>query len=77
LPVIESLAAEYQGTVSFVKVNTTKNDSALRDFGFSSYPAYVLFRDGVEADRLTLNFAPWFLEERLRRMIDNALDAER
>lgn len=59
--------------MSFVKVETTEDDGTLEAFGASSYPAYIVFRDGREADRLTLNFAPWFLEERLRRMIESSL----
>jgi thiol-disulfide isomerase/thioredoxin len=73
LPVVENLAAEFGASVRFVKVLTTEDDGTLEAFGASSYPAYLVFRDGREADRLTLNFAPWLIEERLRRMIEGAL----
>jgi thioredoxin-like negative regulator of GroEL len=73
LPVVENLAREFRGRVAFVKVETTAYDGTLEAFGASSYPAYLLFRDGREADRLTINFAPWYIEERLRSMIESAL----
>jgi len=73
LPVVEKLAREYSGRVSFVKVDTTKGDSTLEGFAASSYPVYIVFRDGREVDRLNLNFAPWLIEERLRRMIEGSL----
>ena len=72
LPVVEKLAREFSGKVRFVKVATTEDDGTLEAFGASSYPAYIVFRDGREVDRLTLNFAPWLIEERLRRMIEGA-----
>ncbi len=73
LPVVETLAREFSGRVRFVKVKTTEDDGTLEAFAASSYPAYIVFRDGREVDRLTLNFAPWLVEERLRHMIEGAL----
>jgi len=75
LPVIEKLAGDFRGRARFVKVNTTEDGPTLAAFGSASYPSYIVFRDGVEIDRLTLNFAPWFLEERIRRMVENAIAA--
>ena len=75
MPVIEQLADEFSGRASFVKVDTTKDDSVLASFGSSSYPTYIVYRDGVEVDRLIINFAPWFIEARLRSMVENVLDA--
>ena len=73
LPVVEKLAREFSGKVSFVKVETSEDDGTLEAFGASSYPAYIVFRDGREIDRLSLNFAPWFIEERLCHMIEASL----
>jgi thioredoxin-like negative regulator of GroEL len=73
LPVVEKLAREFSGNVRFVKVQTTEDDGTFEAFGVSSYPAYIVFRDGREVDRLTLNFAPWLIEERLRRIIEGSL----
>jgi thiol-disulfide isomerase/thioredoxin len=73
LPVVENLAREFGGRMRFVMVRTTEDDGTLEAFGASHYPAYIVFRDGREVDRLTLEFAPWLIEERLRRMIEGAL----
>jgi thioredoxin-like negative regulator of GroEL len=73
LPVVEKLAREFRGKARFVKVRTVEDGGTLEAFGASRYPAYILFRDGREIDRLTLNFAPWLIEERLRGMIEGAL----
>jgi thioredoxin-like negative regulator of GroEL len=73
LPVVEKLAREFAGSVRFVKVQANEGDVTLEDFGASGYPVYIVFRDGREMDRLTLNFAPWLIEQRLRRMIQASL----
>ena len=46
----------------------------LAAFEASSFPTYLVFRDGAEVDRLRVNFIPWLLESRLRRMLERALD---
>ncbi len=73
LPVIEKLADEFSGRVTFIKVDSIDDASVLEAFDAGSYPAYLVFRDGVEVDRLSLNFAPWYLEERIRGMLEDAL----
>ncbi len=73
LPVIEQLAQEFRGRATFLVVGSTEDGAVLEAFGAGSYPAYLVYRDGVEVDRLTLGFAPWYFEERVRRMIENAL----
>lgn len=73
LPVINQLATEYEGKVEFVLVDTREDGPTLEAFDVGSYPAYLVFRDGVEEDRLSINFAAWGLEGRLRGMIDDAL----
>ena len=75
MPVVEKLAREFNGRVRFVKVNTGEVDGALEQFGSSTYPAYIIYRDGVAIDRLTINFAPWFIEPRLRGMIESAVES--
>ncbi len=74
MPVVEKLAEEFNGRASFVKVDTTRDSGILATFDSSSYPTYIVYRDGVEVDRLTVNFAPWFIESRLRSMVENALE---
>lgn len=73
MPVLEQLAVEYAGRARIVTVEADREGSVLERFGASSYPTYVVYRDGVEVDRLTLNFVPWRIEPRLRGMLDGAL----
>ena len=74
LPAVEKLAREFRGKATFVKIETAGDDGMLEAFDASRYPVYIVFRDGREVDRLTLNFAPWLIEERLRRMIEGSLE---
>ena len=45
-PVVERLAKEYAGRVTFVKLNTDGNPETARRLQISSIPALMLFRDG-------------------------------
>jgi len=69
---VESLAVEFAGRARFVMVENDRDGEVLRSFGSTSLPTYIVYRDGVEVDRLTLNVIPLFLEERLRGMLVDA-----
>ena len=45
-PVVERLAKEYAGRVTFGKLNTDGNPATARSLRISSIPALMLFRDG-------------------------------
>lgn len=45
-PVVERLAKEYDGRVTFGKLNTDGNPETARRMRISSIPALMLFRDG-------------------------------
>ncbi len=74
MPVLHSLADEFRGRARVASVDADRSGELLAAFDASSFPTYLLFRDGVEVDRLRLNFIPWRLESRLRRMLERALD---
>lgn len=71
---MNALAEEFSGRVRFVVVEADRKGQVLRDFGFGSFPAYLVFRDGQEVDRLSLAFMPFFFEGRLRSMVADALE---
>ena len=50
-PVVERLAKEYAGRVTFGKLNTDGNQETARRLRISSIPALMLFRDGKLATR--------------------------
>ena len=51
-PAIEELAHEYEGTVKVGKLNIDENPQAPSDFGISSIPAVLLFKDGKVVETL-------------------------
>jgi thioredoxin-like negative regulator of GroEL len=74
LPVIVGLAVEFEGRARVVSVDLDREGVVQEAFSVDGIPAYVVFRDGVEVDRLTPNIVGWFLEARLRRMVERALE---
>jgi putative thioredoxin len=46
-PVLEQLATEYDGRVRLVKVNIDENPQVATQYGISSIPAVMAFRDGT------------------------------
>lgn len=75
MPVVENLADEFEGRARVVRVELDREGHVLASFGASGAPAYLVFRDGVEVDRLTLNFLDWFFESRIRSMLAGALES--
>ena len=74
MPVIESLADEFAGRARFVKVHLDRDGEVREPFGASGIPSYLLFKDGRKIDHIRLTFVGWFLEARIRRMVNSALD---
>jgi thioredoxin 1 len=68
-PVLEELAEEYSGQLIVAKVNTDQNQLNALRYGVQGIPTIILFRDGLEIDRVVgaLPKAP------LRRWLDSAL----
>ncbi len=51
-PIIEELAAEYDGRAVIAKLNTDENGDAPRRFNIMGIPTIILFKDGQEVERL-------------------------
>ncbi len=51
-PIIEAVAAEYQGIARVVKVNVDDNVSTSECYGIKGIPTLILFKSGKEAERL-------------------------
>ena len=51
-PVIEQLASDYAGRVTFGKVNVDENPEISGAFGIQSIPTLMVFRDGKPVDGL-------------------------
>lgn len=65
---MESLSQEFEGRVEFLKVNIDRDEAIRERLEIESIPAYVVYRDGVEQDRL--GAIPWWVEWRMRRMLE-------
>jgi thioredoxin 1 len=50
-PVIEELAAQYEGKVKVVKVSTEESQVQPGKYGVAAIPTVILFRDGKEVAR--------------------------
>ena len=51
-PVLEQLAADYEGVAKIVKVNVDENQGLAQRFGVFSIPTLLFFRDGQVVDQL-------------------------
>jgi thioredoxin 1 len=52
MPAVEKLEEEYGGRLKLVKVNAAENRQIARDLKVIAMPAFVLYRDGAEVERL-------------------------
>jgi thioredoxin 1 len=51
-PVFDAAAARHAGTAAFFKVNIDDNPALIGRYGIQSIPTLILFKDGVEKERL-------------------------
>ena len=51
-PVVEELAAEYQGKVRFARMNVDENPTTPAKYGIMSIPTLILFKNGEAVDKI-------------------------
>ncbi|MFH1169872.1 MAG: thioredoxin [Chloroflexota bacterium] len=68
-PVVDELADEYDGKVSFVKVDVDQNQKIASQFGIMSIPTLIIFKDGKPVSNI-VGFRP---KPELKRSLDAAL----
>lgn len=51
LPIMEELAAEYEGRILIGKMNVDENEDTPSDYGVMSIPTMIFFRNGEMVER--------------------------
>ncbi|MCL6436411.1 MAG: thioredoxin [Leptolyngbyaceae cyanobacterium HOT.MB2.61] len=49
-PIVDEIAAQYEGQVKVVKVNTDENPSVANQYGIRSIPTLMIFKGGQRVD---------------------------
>lgn len=52
-PILEKLAAEYQGRVEFLQINADESRKLLEEYHITGIPTVIAFKDGKVAGRVT------------------------
>ncbi|HEY8347973.1 MAG TPA: thioredoxin [Symbiobacteriaceae bacterium] len=68
-PIVDELAAEYEGTVKVGKLNVDENQEVAGRYGVMSIPTLMVFRNGQPVERI-VGFMP---KKELKARIDAAL----
>ncbi len=68
-PVVEELAEDYDGQVSFVKLNVDNAPQVASRYGIMSIPTLMLFNKGEPVDTI-IGFRP---KEELKKSLETAL----
>ena len=67
-PIVEDLAARYEGRAVIAKINTDENVDVATNLGIMGIPTVILFKNGEEVDRV-VGFAPGHtLEDKLKAL---------
>lgn len=68
-PVIEELAAEYDGKMKFTKVNVDQNQKTASSFQVMSIPTVIIFKNGKPVD----NFVGYQGKDAIKERVDKVL----
>jgi thioredoxin 1 len=68
-PVVEELAEEYDGKMSFGKVNVDENPKTASQYGIMSIPTLIIFKEGKPVSNI-VGFRP---KGELKKSLDEAI----
>jgi thioredoxin 1 len=68
-PVVEELSDEYDGKVSFAKVDVDANPKIAMDYGIRSIPTLLVIKDGKVADQIIGAVPKSVLKKKLENML--------
>jgi thioredoxin 1 len=69
-PIVDELAEEYNGRISFAKVDVDQNSKIATRYGIMSIPTLLIFKKGEPISH-TVGYKP---KEELKRSLDAALE---
>lgn len=69
-PVVNELAKEYAGRITFAKLDVDQNPKTASSYGIMSIPTLLIFKEGKPVSHM-VGFRP---KEELRRSLDSALE---
>jgi len=69
-PIVEELAEEYEGKISFAKLDVDQNPRTASQYGIMSIPTLLIFKDGNPVSNI-VGFRP---KAELKRSLDDVLD---
>jgi len=69
-PIVEELSKEFAGKIVFGKLNTDENPQTAMKYMISAIPTLILFKNGVEAERIIGLQPKHALEEVLKRHLE-------
>ncbi len=69
-PVVEELAEEYEGRISFVKLDVDQNPKTASKYGIMSIPTLLLFKNGSPVSNI-VGFRP---KAELKRSLETVLE---
>ncbi|MDD1667908.1 MAG: thioredoxin [Methanomicrobiales archaeon] len=69
-PVIEELAAEFAGRISFAKLNTDENQRLAMRYGITAIPTIMLFLQGKLVEKVVGAYPKPLLRDRILRAFD-------
>ena len=74
-PIVEAVAAKYQGIARVVKVNVDENISISQRYGSKGIPTLILFQNGKEAERVVGAASEKAIAQMIDKHLDNAVAA--
>ena len=69
-PVIDELAGEMKGKVSFAKANIDQASASASKYGIMSIPTLMIFKNGKMMDRLVGALPKDMIKQRLAKMVE-------
>ena len=68
-PIVDELAAEYEGKVIIGKINVDENDELPTDYGIRSIPTILFFKNGELVDKQVGGTTKAALEEKIKALL--------